>query len=133
MNINLELRATPILSGRYALAATVLLLAALLTPPAQAHAKLLAAEPKAEAVLAAAPAAIRLKFNDEVELQLSKVKLLDAKDVNIDALALVKDKADPKTLVATMPPLQVGGYRVQWAIVTRDGHKVKGEYAFTIK
>ncbi len=133
MNTKLVLLSTPILSGRYALAAMVLLLAALLTPPARAHAKLLASEPKAEAVLVAAPAAIHLQFNDQAELQFSKVKLLDAKDASIEALALASDRTDPKTLVATMPPLAAGVYRVLWSIVTRDGHKVKGEYAFTIK
>ncbi len=133
MITTLAMRNSPILSGRSAFAATLLLLAALLAPPAQAHAKLVTAEPKADAVLAAAPATIRLQFTDQAELQFSKVKLLDAKDTSIDALALVSDKADPKALVATMPPLPSGVYRVQWSIVTRDGHKVKGEYAFTIK
>lgn len=123
----------PLLSGRCMFAAAVLLLGALLTPPARAHAKLLATEPKAETVLAAAPATIRLQFNDHVELQFSKVKLLDARGNSVDALSLASDQADPRTVVVSMPPMPAGACHVHWAIVTRDGHKVKGEYAFTIK
>jgi len=43
------------------------------------------------------------------------------------------DKDNPRLLVASMPALPVGAYRVQWSAMTRDGHKVKGEYAFNVK
>jgi methionine-rich copper-binding protein CopC len=105
----------------------------MLTAPAWAHAKLVAAEPPAAAVLSAAPATIRLQFNDNVELPFSKVKLVNAKDAVIEALAIVPDKNEPKALIATLPPVPAGAYRVVWSTVTRDGHKVKGEYAFSVK
>ena len=115
--------------------AHLLLLAAatVIAPAAWAHAKLIAAEPKAEATVATAPATIRLQFNDVVELPFSKIKLVDTREATIEAAAIALDHTDPKTLVATVPTLPAGLYRVVWSTVTRDGHKVKGEYSFTVK
>lgn len=46
---------------------------------------------------------------------------------------IAADPADAKALIATTPGLHPGGYRVQWTTVTRDGHKVKGEFSFRVK
>ena len=100
---------------------------------AWAHAKLIAAEPKAEATLATAPATIGLRFNDAVELTFSKIKLVDSKEATIETGPIGLDHADPKTLLATVPALPAGLYRVLWSTVTRDGHKAKGEYSFSVK
>lgn len=113
--------------------AALLLAAAGLAPAAWAHAKLIAAEPKAEATVAAPPARIRLQFNDHVELPFSKIKLVGAKEATIEAGPIGLDQGDTRTLVASVPPLPAGQYRVVWSTVTRDGHKVKGEYAFSVK
>lgn len=122
------------MATKHALLAAALLAAASALPsPAWAHAKLVASEPAVAAVLSAAPATIRLQFNDYVELSFSKVKLVAANDAVIEALAIVPDKTEPKALIATLPPLPAGLYRVLWSTVTRDGHKAKGEYAFSIK
>lgn len=118
---------------RRARLAAALVLGFAFAPAAWAHAKLIAAEPKAEATVATAPSRIRLQFNDHVELPFSKIKLIDTREVAIEAGAVGLDPADPKTLVATVPQLPSGQYRVQWSTVTRDGHKVKGEYSFSVK
>lgn len=133
MNTNRAIGYARIMLGKRTLTAAVMIHASILAPSAWAHAKLIVAEPKAEAIVSVAPAAIRLQFNDQVELPFSKVKLIDAKDASIDALAILPDQADPKALVATLPPLPAGVYRVLWSTVTRDGHKAKGEYAFSVK
>ncbi len=117
----------------FILAAAVAAGSTLLAAPAWAHAKLVAAEPKAAAVLSAAPATIRLQFNDHVELPFCRVKLVSAKDAVIEALAIVPDQNEPKAFIATLPPVPAGEYRLVWSAITRDGHKVKGEYAFSVK
>jgi methionine-rich copper-binding protein CopC len=89
--------------------------------------------PGAGSNLASAPKEIRLQFSDNVELPFSKIKLLNANDAPIEASAIALDKGNPRALVATLPALTSGVYRVRWSTVTRDGHKVKGEYSFTIK
>jgi methionine-rich copper-binding protein CopC len=133
MDIKTAPRFTDILFNKTAFAAALLLQACLLAPSAWAHAKLVAADPVAQAALAAPPATIRLQFNDNVELPFSKIKVVDVKDAATEALAIKLDAAEPKALIATMPALPSGSYRVIWSTVTRDGHKVKGEYAFSVK
>lgn len=106
---------------------------AALTPPAFAHAKLLASQPAANSVLDVAPAVMRLQFSDTVELAFSKVRLVDQAGVAGAPLKIAGDGSNPKALIATLPPLKPGRHRVQWSTVTRDGHKVKGDIAFQVR
>lgn len=103
------------------------------TSAALAHAKLEASMPQANAVVSPAPTQVRLQFNEQVELPFSKVKLVDEKGTVVEPSQKVLDAANPKVLVATVPALHSGAYRVQWSTVTRDGHKVKGEFAFRVR
>ena len=100
---------------------------------AQAHARLEASSPKADSVVAAAPKEVRLQFNEPIELPFSKVRLLDQKGVAVELSKLGLDKSDPKAMIAAIPPLHPGSYQVQWATVTRDGHKVNGAFSFKVK
>lgn len=100
---------------------------------ALAHTRLESSMPQANAVVATAPTQVRLQFSDPLELPFSKVKLVDEKGTVIDASRIAVDGANPKAMVATVPALRSGAYRVQWSTVTRDGHKVKGEFAFRVK
>lgn len=113
--------------------AALVLLAGGIAAPAWAHAKLQAAEPKAGSTVAAAPTQLRLQFNEALEAPFSKIKLVDARNQVIAPSAVAVDKGNPKMLVATVPALASGTYRVQWSTVTRDGHKVNGEYSFSVK
>jgi methionine-rich copper-binding protein CopC len=115
------------------LAVGVLAIASAVTSAAYAHAKLEASEPKADSVVEQAPKEVRLQFNEPLELPFSKIKLLDQKDVAIEPAKIDLDKANPKAMIATLPPLPAGAYRVQWTTMTRDGHKVKGEFGFKVK
>lgn len=103
------------------------------TSTAYAHAKLESTEPKAHSVVEQSPKQIHLKFNETLELAFSKVKLLDQQNLVIEPLKVDLDKANPSAMIATLPRLQTGAYRVQWTTMTRDGHKVKGEFAFNVK
>ena len=40
---------------------------------------------------------------------------------------------DAKTLRLSMPTLHSGGYLVHWVSVAADGHRMEGEYKFTVK
>ena len=116
-----------------ALAAAGLLLAAAFSTAAQAHAKLESSSPKANAVVTPAPKEVRLQFNEPLEIAFSKVKVMDAKGAEVAPLKADLDKANPKVMVAALPALHAGPYRVQWTTLTRDGHKVKGEFSFQVK
>jgi methionine-rich copper-binding protein CopC len=118
---------------KHLVAIATMTIATAISTSAYAHAKLEASSPKADTVVAAAPKEVRLQFNEQIELPFSKVKLLDQKGVAVETSKLDLDKSDPKAMVATIPPLRAGSYRVQWSTVTRDGHKVKGEFSFQVK
>lgn len=100
---------------------------------AHAHAKVETAEPKADSELSQPPKEIRLHFSDTLEPAFTKIALLDAKNVAIKLPKAVVDKADGKTVSAQLPVLGSGQYLVRWSTMTRDSHKVRGEYRFKVK
>jgi len=118
---------------KHILAAGVAAASLAFASPALAHAKLEASTPAANAVVSPAPAQLRLQFNEPLELPFSKVRLVDDKGVVTASSTLVLDNANSKVLVAAVPALHAGAWRVQWTTVTRDGHKVKGEFGFRVK
>jgi len=115
---------------RNLLLASAAAIATVAAPAALAHAKLVGSQPAANSVVSPAPAQVRLQFNEPLELPFSKIKLVDDKGAVVEPSKLA---ADPKALVAATPSLHAGAYRVQWTTVTRDGHKVKGEFSFQVK
>ena len=100
---------------------------------AHAHAKVETSEPKADSELSQPPKEIRLHFSDTLEPAFTKIVLLDAKNVSIKLPKAVVDKADAKTVSTQLPVLRAGQYLVRWSTMTRDSHKVKGEYRFKVK
>ena len=103
------------------------------TSLAQAHAKIEAAEPKADSVVQGAPAAIRLHFNEPLEGAFSKIELDGADAAAIALPKAAVDKSDRRLLVVPLPALKAGQYHVRWSAMTHDGHKVKGDYRFRVK
>lgn len=96
---------------------------------AQAHAHLVKASP-AENAAVAAPTTIRLEFNEKLEPKFSAVELMKSDGAKV----AVASKASGKTIEARpRTPLGRGGYLVMWRIVSTDGHKMKGQYNFTVK
>lgn len=98
---------------------------------AEAHAKLVTADPAPNATVAS-PKMIHLEFSEEIAQKLSSFTLTDT-DGNPVAMMTMKAK-DAKTLEA-MPnmTLSPGVYTVSWtAVSTDDGHKMTGSYSFTI-
>jgi methionine-rich copper-binding protein CopC len=121
------------MNTKYMLAAGALVLASTTSSAAYAHAKLESSVPKANAIVAPAPTEVRLQFNEPLEMAFSKIKLVDGKGAAIQPLKVDLDKANAKVMVASLPALASGAYRVQWTTLTRDGHKVKGEFSFQVK
>ena len=115
------------------LVALTVFVGSLAATAAQAHAKIEAAEPKADSELTAAPKQINLHFNEKLEPAFSKIALLDARNTAITLPKVVIDKQDPKSMSAQLPMLKSGQYLVHWSTMTHDGHKAKGEYRFKVK
>jgi methionine-rich copper-binding protein CopC len=96
---------------------------------AQAHAHLVKANP-AQNTQVAAPKVIDLQFSEKLEGKFSGLDLLkaDGTPVSVTSKAAAKSIAARPTAV-----LAPGDYRVMWRAVSVDGHKVKGQYDFTVK
>lgn len=114
-------------------AVAAMTIAAACSSSAYAHAKLEASSPGAGSVVAASPSEVRLQFNEQVEPAFSKINLLDQSGKIVAPSKVELDKSNPKVMIAVVPKLAAGAYRVQWSTLTRDGHKVKGEFPFQVK
>ncbi|HEX3209989.1 MAG TPA: FixH family protein [Geminicoccaceae bacterium] len=114
-------------------AAIVVLLAALLTgmlpTAARAHAVLLETSPAADAVVARAPAAVLLRFNEPVRPIV--VQLLRAEDEA--ALSLPPVEATDTRLRLPLPQgLPDGSYVLSYRVTSADGHPVAGSFVFSV-
>lgn len=100
---------------------------------AWAHATIVKSEPAKDAQLKAAPSAIVLTFNEEIEPAFSSVKVNRhaGKAVAIDKAKV--DAVDKKVLRAVVPALSKGKYTVKYSTMGRDGHKRAGAFDFVVK
>ena len=98
---------------------------------AHAHATLLSAEPAAASHLAASPTRVRLGFNEQMEVPLAKLSFTGG-DGRTLTLAVSADPHDVRALVAPVSGLAPGKYRLDWHIVSDDGHPVDGAYFFSV-
>jgi putative copper export protein/methionine-rich copper-binding protein CopC len=100
---------------------------------ASAHQQLLAAAPGEGATLDAAPAEIRLTFNQGVDLALASLRLIGpGGEVALASLEVPADA--PKVLRARIEGRLVAGrYTVRWLVTGDDGHPVRGAYDFEIQ
>jgi methionine-rich copper-binding protein CopC len=105
------------------------LLALVLVSPARAHSLLIASVPSADAVVNAAPA-VSLRFNNRIEKKLSQIRLVSPRG-EAQTLTLRTDGA-VDALEAPLPPLATGRYRVEWRVLSTDGHVVSGTFAFSV-
>ena len=114
--------------ARLAAAAAFLLAAEV----ASAHSLLLESDPGAGSVVSASPARLSLRFNNRIEKRLSRIRLLgpgtDARELSI---APADGGADRVTAAA--PALTPGQYRVEWQVLSTDGHVVSGRFSFEVR
>ncbi len=114
------------------LAASGALLLLLFALPAAAHSLLLEATPAANSVIAASPPALRLRFNNRIEKRLSRVRLVDERGEARD-LAVAEDGAADWLTASVPAAIAPGRYRVEWQVLSTDGHVVTGRFTFTVK
>ena len=106
------------------------IVAAALASQAQAHAKLVKADPGDKASVSA-PQALNLQFSEKLEAKLSGAQLMKANGDNVPVTSVASGKT-----IKALPkgPLAPGGYMVMWyAVAADDGHRTNGEYNFVVK
>jgi methionine-rich copper-binding protein CopC len=97
---------------------------------AAAHSLLLESSPAAGATVDASPRELALRFNNRIEKRLSRIRLVDERGEGQD-LAVATDGAADR-LTAPVPSVKPGRYRVEWQVLSTDGHVVTGRYSFTV-
>jgi len=108
---------------------SLLLLPALATTPALAHAMLEQQSPGAGAVLAAPPSFVHLFFSEQLEPSLSGASVTDASGHSFAAKA---SEFDGQVIMLRLKKLPPGKYHVSWHAVSLDTHRTEGGYDFTV-
>jgi len=101
---------------------------------ASAHAVLKQAVPAPGSVVTTSPKAIRIQFNEAVELAFTGIELKNAAGEmqKVGSAALnPKDKA--QLIVPVNGELAPGKYTVSWHAVGDDTHKTEGSFNFELK
>lgn len=103
------------------------------TGRAVAHASLVHSNPSASAVLETPPPSVQLRFSSPIETAFSAVRVVDQNNTEVNTGKPAAPDRDRRNLQVTLPPLASGMYKVMWRILAKDGHKMAGEYAFTVQ
>lgn len=99
-----------------------------------AHAHLASSTPAADGNVSTSPAELELKFSEPVELKFSGVKVAGPdRSVVVTGDASLAKGEDSTLVVPVTTTLGAGAYTVDWHILSKDGHKTKGSYTFTVK
>ncbi|HEX5281867.1 MAG TPA: copper resistance protein CopC [Micropepsaceae bacterium] len=102
-------------------------------PRAEAHAFLVKALPAVGSTVERGPSELRLEFSEAVELVLSGVNMTDARGAAVPLPKLQFGDPAHRDLVAGLPMLMPGSYRVSWHVVSADTHRTEGSFTFTVK
>lgn len=98
-----------------------------------AHPALVRSVPAKDATLVAAPAELRLTFNEAVELALTSVTLEDSHGTAVPIGKLARSADSTRVVIAVIATtLSNGRYTVKWRAAGKDGHAVRGQYSFVV-
>ncbi|MBR7891510.1 copper homeostasis periplasmic binding protein CopC [Burkholderia multivorans] len=124
------MRFDPSLLGRRAAA---VLFAATVSSAAFAHAHVAKSDPAANAMLAAAPAAVTIDFTETLEPAFSSIVVVDGGGKTVSDGRARVDAGDRKRMTVPLSALGAGAYTVKWVAVATDGHRTQGSYGFSVK
>ncbi len=71
-----------------------------------------------------------LRFNNRIEKKLSKVRLVGRNGERVEVPVAVSGRAD--TLTGSLPALVPGAWRLEWQVLSTDGHVVTGAFSFRL-
>ena len=120
-------------SASRAVCALIFVASTMMTPSVLAHAHLNQQVPAADSVVTA-PQALTLNFSEGIEPGFSGVVVTDAHKQVVKTGAVTRDEKNKAQLIVPLAQtLATGTYRVDWHVVSVDGHKTKGSYHFSVK
>lgn len=97
--------------------------------PAFAHTRLISSEPATGAALKAAPTRVVLRFSAPPEKGFSELQWAQGGNEKWNTLEVQQQS---KQLVAALPTLAPGRYKIRWSVLSRDGHRQRGVLQFKI-
>jgi len=97
------------------------------------HLRLLRSFPAADTVLASSPDAVRLWLSDAAELPTTKITVRSSAGKPVQLARITRAGTKDAPLVSAFAaPVGAGTYTVAWRTMSRDGHVVKGDFAFRV-
>jgi len=115
----------------------VLVLALAAPPHALAHARLLRSSPEQNKAVAT-PLHVDLWFSELLDGQFNAISVFPLGERNVKAhpsLTRGEAKVDPRDrthLSVALQPLPPGAYRVEWRVLSLDGHTAPGQFQFRV-
>jgi copper resistance protein C len=106
-----------------------LLLVALGSAPAQAHAFLDHSSPLVGSTLPSAPHEVALTFTQKLEPAFSSVQVTDASGARVDQ---GKAQISGETMRIGLKSLARGTYKVRWRALSVDTHTTEGSFSFHV-
>ncbi|WP_430636021.1 copper homeostasis periplasmic binding protein CopC [Sphingomonas hankookensis] len=105
-----------------------------------AHPKLLSATPAANAT-APRTGTVRLMFSERLMPRLSTATLVmtgmpgtaDHPDMKMPGVSTTLSPDGKAIVLTSATPLPAGSYRVDWAVVGADTHRITGKHAFSVR
>jgi len=99
--------------------------------PLAAHALVVASQPRANDEVQAGEVAVDLKFNSRLDRKRARLRLIDAAGAARDLT--IADDDRPDHLRAAAGTLAPGDYRVEWYVLSPDGHVTRGNVPFKVR
>jgi copper transport protein len=96
------------------------------------HAILERSVPAAGDTLTVLPPELALLFSGPVDASGATMHVLGPESRRW-TLEVRRQPADPRALVADLPTLEPGAYRVAWRVISADGHPVAGDFVFFVR
>ena len=120
---------------RQAVAGTLIALAAVASPPVQAHAIIESVQPAVNSTVSGPDVAIMARFNSRLDRVRSRLTLKGADGVSfrLEILPPASSAAiEQATLTAKASGLAPGKYVLNWQVLAVDGHLTRGGVPFTV-
>jgi len=95
------------------------------------HLELKSSRPAAGDTLHQSPDRLRLEFTQSVDPNTSRITLVVSDGTSIP-LTPEGDPTDDRVLVARVDDAPAGWYRVDWQVLSGDGHPVRGSFSFYV-
>jgi uncharacterized repeat protein (TIGR04052 family) len=99
---------------------------------APAHSDLLSTVPAAGSTIYESPKEIRLTFEGKLQKAGNKIVITNAKGEGTTLKDVMVDTNDTSVAAPVPAPLMDGWQRVDWTVLSEDGHAMKGNFTFTM-